>query len=174
MHEAWSGVMQVAAMQVALGLLDRVRDIDDAANTDSLTRWRRPFLVLALEIGVDHGAHLIRRRVPGHQRQETLLRRKLDGRVGARAGDADLDIGQWLRDDVPALALPELSLPVERLRRASCFADQFDRFAHHGTWITGDRPALIVPGDVHADTETGHVAAVREMVADRSLGRYLQ
>ena len=174
MHQPRRGVMQVAAVQVALGLVHQIGDIDDATDADALTRRCQPLPMLAIKIGVDHAADLVRRRMPGHQRQEALFRREFECRVATRAGDADRDVRERLRNDVPALALPELPLPVEGLRRAPRFADQFDRFAHHGARITGNRSSLIVPGDVHADTEPGHVAALRKVVADRRLSRYLQ
>ena len=114
------------------------------------------------------------RRRPAHQRQEAFLRGQLDRRVGAAAGDADLDLGQRLRDDVPALALPDLAVPVERLRRLPGLEDQVDRLAEHDARIGRHRPALLVVGDIDADAEAGDVAAVGEMVADRAVGRDLQ
>ena len=73
-----------------------------------------------------------------------------------------------------ALALPELSLSIERLRCGPGLADQLDRLAHHRARVAGNGPALLVAGNVHTNTEAGHVTAVRKMVADCGFGRYLQ
>jgi len=66
-----------------------------------------------------------------------------------------------------------LAVPIERLWRDPSFEDDVDRLAHHVALRRRQLAAQATP-IADAQPETGHIAAVRQVIANGSVGRDLQ
>src|SRR5690242_5991997 len=149
---------QIGVLQIALRLIYRIRDINITRDADAIAP-RRVARVGSIQIRLHHPADLLGRVGPRQQRKKSFLRRDLQRAVATRTSDADIGprAGQRLGDDLPILALPNLTVPIEGLGRFPSLQDDVDRLAHH---VALRRGQLAAQAAAIADTEAepGHIA----------------